>query len=56
MGHATKLLHRGEQRVELIVNLGETEIRQLEDLAERYVNWVFFRDANVYRSMFRNMP
>ncbi|MCX6563428.1 MAG: hypothetical protein NTU60_07465 [Candidatus Aminicenantes bacterium] len=51
-----KLLHRGEQQVQLVISVGqniEEETRQLEDIAERYVSWALFRDGAVYQSRWR---
>lgn len=50
------VLHHGEQDVQLVVLLDERfphEVSQLEDIAERYVNWAFFRDSAVYPSRWR---
>jgi hypothetical protein len=44
------LLHRGEPSVELIVDVSEEEVRQLEDLVERYVCFALFGDAAVYQT------
>jgi|GEM_PF-1924283 len=51
-----KLLHRGEQQVQLVISLGEElqeETRELEDIAERYISWSLFRDGLVYQSRWR---
>jgi len=51
-----KLLHRGERDVQLTISLDnelQEESRQLEDIAERYVSWTFFRDGVVYQSRYR---
>jgi hypothetical protein len=51
-----KLLHRGEQRVQLVISLGEElqeETHELEDIAERYLSWSLFRDGLVYQSRWR---
>lgn len=51
-----KLLHRGERDIQLTVSLNnelQEESRQLEDIAERYVSWTFFRDGIVYQSRYR---
>lgn len=51
-----KLLHRGEQKVQLVISLGEglqEETHELEDIAERYVSWSLFRDGVVYKSQWR---
>lgn len=47
------LLHRGEDGVRLQVSVRQDEVRSLEDMVERYVNYVLFRDAAVYRSRWR---
>jgi hypothetical protein len=50
------VLHRGEQDIQLAVTLCNDfrdQVSQLEDIAERYVNWVFFRDHAVYQSRWR---
>lgn len=51
-----KLLHKGEQEVQLVIpmddELEETN-RQLEDIAERYVSWALFKDGVVYPSKWR---
>ena len=52
-----KLLHRGEQQVQLAISVGddiEEESRQLEDIAERYVSFVLFGDGVVYQSRWRS--
>lgn len=51
-----KLLHRGEQQVQLVISFGEgleEETHELEDIAERYVSWSLFRDGVVYKSQWR---
>jgi hypothetical protein len=51
-----KLLHRGEQQVQLVISLADKlqeETHQLEDIAERYVSWSLFRDGVVYQSRWR---
>lgn len=48
------LLHRGETDIKLTVEVGKDETQQLEDLVERYISWVFFRDNIVYQSRWRN--
>lgn len=48
-----RLLHRGDYDINLSLSISEEEIRTLEDIAERYVNWIFFRDESVYLSRFR---
>jgi hypothetical protein len=47
------LLHRGEAEVHLAVPVGEDEVRQLQDLVERYVSYRLFGDATVYSSCHR---
>jgi hypothetical protein len=50
------VLHRGEQSVEILLP-GADEMKRetisLEDLAERYVLWMLFRDKEPYRSRYR---
>ena len=46
------LLHRGEDRIELQVDVGE-ETRQLEDLLERYICFALFQNMDVYQSSWR---
>lgn len=51
------LLHRGEDNIRLVTTVHPEEVkkenRHLEDIAERYVSWVFFRDHRVYPSKWR---
>jgi hypothetical protein len=47
------LVHRGDKDVQHQLSVGEEEIRTLTDLVERYVNFVIFRDAQVYESRWR---
>jgi hypothetical protein len=47
------LLHRGEHDVRLQVSVTEDEVRSLDDMVERYVNFALFRDAAVYRTRWR---
>lgn len=47
------LLHRGKRKVELTISVGKEETRQLEDIAERYVSWILFKDGIVYQSRWR---
>jgi len=48
------LLHRGESNIQLTISISDKEIRQLEDITERYVNWKLFGDDLVYGSRFRS--
>jgi hypothetical protein len=48
-----RLFHRGELNVRLQVSIGETEVRSLEDLVERYVNFALFSDNAVYQTRWR---
>lgn len=48
------MIHHGEKKVEMIVTVSEDEIRQIEDLAERYVSKVLFGDGLVYPSSWRS--
>ena len=47
------LVHGSDINVEQKITIGEEEVRTLQDLVERYVNFCFFRDNNVYRSRWR---
>jgi hypothetical protein len=47
------LMHQGEPGVELIVSVGDEEVRQLEDLVERYVCHRLFGDSAVYHTKYR---
>ena len=49
------LLHRGEQKVSLQVPV-EDDVRQLKDMAERYVSYALFGDGAVYQSTWRKRP
>lgn len=42
------LLHRGDPPVSLKVSVGESDTRTLQDIVERYVNYVLFGDDKVY--------
>lgn len=46
----TRLLHEGEEKVPLAVSVTPEELCYFEDLVERYVNYVLFRDHLVYPS------
>lgn len=48
------LVHRGDSEVDLQVIVSEEENRKLEDLVERYISWILFRDQIVYPSRRRN--
>ena len=49
-----RLLHRGEPQVRLRIEAeAESKVHTLEDLAERYVCFAFFRDWKVYPSQWR---
>ncbi|HUV63084.1 MAG TPA: hypothetical protein VMW24_04245 [Sedimentisphaerales bacterium] len=47
------LLHGSDKDVQQRLSVGQEEVRTLEDLVERYVNYALFRDNNVYRSRWR---
>jgi hypothetical protein len=47
------LLHGSDTNVEQKLTVGEEEVRTLQDLVERYVNYCLFRDNNVYQSRWR---
>ncbi|MCX5632318.1 MAG: hypothetical protein NTW93_01360 [Phycisphaerae bacterium] len=47
------LLHGADKEIQQNVTVGEKEVRTLSDLVERYVNYFFFKDNNVYRSRWR---
>ncbi len=50
------VLHRGKRYMQLVVTLNSDfrdQVHQLEDIAERYINWTFFRDHAVYQSRWR---
>ena len=49
------LLHRGDPNVRIHVPVGE-DVKALEDLTERYVNFYLFGDTNVYQSSFLSRP
>ena len=48
------LLHRGDPNIKLTVSVGEEDTQQLEDLVERYISWVLFRDSVVYQTRWRS--
>lgn len=47
------LLHGADKNVQQNLSVGDKEVRTLSDLVERYVNYFFFKDNNVYRSRWR---
>ena len=47
------LLHAGKSGVEFRVSIGESDMRSLADIAERYVSLALFGDADVYQSASR---
>jgi len=49
------LIHHGNTNIKLHIPIGE-EIRALEDLSERYVNYALFGDTAVYQSEFQHRP
>jgi hypothetical protein len=50
----TRLLHEGEEKVPLAVSVTPEELCHFEDLVERYVNYVLFRNHLVYPSRWRS--
>jgi hypothetical protein len=50
------LIHRGDPKVKIHIKIGEEEVRALEDLTERYVNYYLFQDTAVYQSRFLPRP
>jgi hypothetical protein len=47
------LVHQGDSNLDLQVPVSEDEVRQLEDLTERYVSLALFGDGRVYTSRYR---
>jgi hypothetical protein len=47
------LMHRGDPSVSFRITVGQDEVRQMDDLVERYVSLRFFGDMRVYTSRFR---
>jgi hypothetical protein len=47
------LVHGSDTNVQQTLTVQEEEVRTLQDLVERYVNYCLFRDNNVYRSRWR---
>ena len=47
------LVHGSDTNVKHKLTIGKEEVRTLQDLVERYVNYCLFRDNNVYRSRWR---
>lgn len=47
------LLHGSETEIDHRLSVGQEEVRTLEALVERYVNFVLFKDNNVYPSRWR---
>ena len=47
------LIHGSDKDVQQRLSVGLEEVRTLQDLVERYVNYVLFQDNNVYRSRWR---
>jgi hypothetical protein len=47
------LLHRGKAIVTMRIDVSEEQVRELEDLVERYVNFTLFGDGRVYPSRIR---
>src|SRR3989338_3637795 len=48
------LLHRGKRKIELAISVGKEVTSQLEDIAERYVSRILFKDSVVYQSRWRH--
>ena len=49
------LMHQGEPGVQLVVSVSDEEVRQLEDLTERYVSYKLFGDGVVYSTRWRSV-
>ena len=49
------LVHGSDTNVQQTLTIGEEEVRTLQDLVERYLNYCLFRDNSVYRSRWRPM-
>lgn len=47
------LLHRGQVNITTRITVHEEEVRDLEDLVERYISFGLFGDGRVYQSRFR---
>jgi hypothetical protein len=48
------LVHSGDKAsIRLLMQLSEDEVASLEDITERYVNYHFFKDAQVYNHRYR---
>lgn len=47
------LMHRGEEQVQLRITVAEEDVRDLEDLVERYISYSLFGDGIVYQSRWR---
>ncbi len=47
------LFHGSGKDVKQKLSVGDNEVREFSDLVERYVNYFFFKDKNVYRSRWR---
>ncbi len=47
------LLHRGDPGIRLVVAVSDEEVRQLQDIVERYVSQSLFGDGAVYQSSHR---
>jgi hypothetical protein len=48
------LMHRGEQRALLSVHVTGAEVALLEDIVERYVSQLFFKNMDVYQTKWRS--
>jgi hypothetical protein len=49
------LVHAGKKGVKSHVTVRENDVRTLEDIAERYISFALFGDANVYESRKRHI-
>lgn len=47
------LVHRGDDAIQLRLELDQDQVSTLEDLAERYVSFALFGDMNVYKGRHR---
>jgi hypothetical protein len=44
------LLHGADKAIQQRISIGDEEVRTLSDIVERYINYFFFKDNNVYQS------
>jgi hypothetical protein len=55
-GIRNSMLHGGNPNVKIHVEVSGSDLRALEDLAERYVNSYLFHDTAVYQSIYSKRP